>query len=173
MLGNDDPRMVTVPLGADVFKASGGSCYVHGGCSLQEMLVPVIELTNKTGQQKKVFQKAGISVVSILNKITNLITTLDFIQSEPVGESVNEGKYRIFFVDAEDNKVSSENVLIADKKEVDAQKRISRLKFRFKDMKYDPNAQYYLVIYDDENDFTPITKQEVRIDMAFANDFGF
>lgn len=173
MLGNDDPRMVTVPLGADVFKASGGSCYVHGGCSLQEMLVPVIELTTKTGQQKKVFQKAGISVVSILNKITNLITTLDFIQSEPVGESVNEGKYRIFFVDAEDNKVSSENVLIADKKEVDAQKRISRLKFRFKDMKYDPNAQYYLVIYDDENDFTPITKQEVRIDMAFANDFGF
>lgn len=90
-----------------------------------------------------------------------------------MGESVNEGKYRIFFVDAEDNKVSSENVLIADKKEVDAQKRISRLKFRFKDMKYDPNAQYYLVIYDDENDFTPITKQEVRIDMAFANDFGF
>lgn len=173
MFGNDDPRMVTVPLGADVFKASGGSCYVHGGCSLQEMLVPVIELTTKTGQQKKVFQKAGISLVSILNKITNLITTLDFIQPEPVGDGVNEGRYRIFFVDAEGNKVSSENVLTADKKETDAQKRISRLKFRFKDMKYDPNANYYLVIYDDENDFTPVTKQEVRIDMAFANDFGF
>lgn len=173
MFGNDDPRMVTVPLGADVFKASGGSCYVHGGCSLQEMLVPVIELSTKTGQQKKVFQKAGISLVSILNKITNLITTLDFIQPEPVGDGVNEGRYRIFFVDAEGNKVSSENVLTADKKETDAQKRISRLKFRFKDMKYDPNANYYLVIYDDENDFTPVTKQEVRIDMAFANDFGF
>ena len=173
MFGNDDPRMVTVPLGADVFKASGGSCYVHGGCSLQEMLVPVIELTTKTGQQKKVFQKAGISLVSILNKITNLITTLDFIQPEPVGDGVNEGRYRIFFMDAEGNKVSSENVLTADKKETDAQKRISRLKFRFKDMKYDPNANYYLVIYDDENDFTPVTKQEVRIDMAFANDFGF
>lgn len=173
MFGNDDPRMVTVPLGADVFKASGGSCYVHGGCSLQEMLVPVIELTTKTGQQKKVFQKAGISLVSILNKITNLITTLDFIQPEPVGDGVNEGRYRIFFVDAEGNKVSSENVLTADKKETDAQMRISRLKFRFKDMKYDPNANYYLVIYDDENDFTPVTKQEVRIDMAFANDFGF
>lgn len=173
MFGNDDPRMVTVPLGADVFKASGGSCYVHGGCSLQEMLVPVIELTTKTGQQKKVFQKAGIFLVSILNKITNLITTLDFIQPEPVGDGVNEGRYRIFFVDAEGNKVSSENVLTADKKETDAQKRISRLKFRFKDMKYDPNANYYLVIYDDENDFTPVTKQEVRIDMAFANDFGF
>lgn len=173
ILGSDDPRMVTVPLGADVFKASGGSRYVHGGCSLQEMLVPVIELTAKTGQQKKVFQKAGISLVSIVNKITNLITTLDFIQSEPVGDGVHEGKYRIFFVDTDGNKVSSENLLTADKKDADAQKRISRLKFRFKDMKYNPNANYYLVIYDDENDFTPITKQEVRIDMAFANDFGF
>lgn len=173
MFGNDDLRMVTVPLGADVFKASGGSCYVHGGCSLQEMLVPVIELTTRTGQQKKVFRKAGISLVSILNKITNLITTLDFIQPEPVGDGVNEGKYRIFFVDAEGSKISSENLLIADKKDSDAQKRISRLKFRFKDMKYDPNAKYYLVVYDDENDFTPVTRQEVRIDMAFANDFGF
>jgi len=173
MLGNNDERIVTVPVGADVFKASGGSCYVHGGSSLQEMLVPVIELTTKTGQQKKVFQKAKISLVSILNKVTNLITTLEFIQAEPVGEGVNEAKYRIFFVDAEDNKVSSENVLVADKKDADAQKRITRLKFRFKDMQYKSNANYYLVVYDEENDFTPIIKQEVRIDMAFANDFGF
>lgn len=173
MLGNDDARVVTVPMGADVFKGAGGSCYVHGGSSLQEMLVPVIEMTTKTGQQKKVFQKAKVSLVSILNKVTNLITTLEFIQSEPIGDGVNEAKYRIFFVDAEDNKISSENILVADKKDTDAQKRITRLKFRFKDMQYKPNANYYLVVYDEENDFTPVMKQEVRIDMAFANDFGF
>lgn len=173
MFGNNDARVVTIPIGADVFKAPGGSCYVHGGSSLQEMLVPVIEMATKTGQQKKVFQKAKVSLVSILNKVTNLITTLEFIQSEPVGEGVNEAKYRIFFVDAEDNKVSSENVLVADKKDTDAQKRITRLKFRFKDMQYKPNANYYLVVYDEENDYTPVMKQEVRIDMAFANDFGF
>lgn len=173
ILGNSDNRVVTVPIGADVFKAGGGSCYVHGGSSLQEMLVPVIEMTTKTGQQKKVFQKARISLVSILNKITNLITTLEFIQSEPVGDGVNEAQYRIFFIDAEGNKISSENVLVADKKDADAQKRITRLKFRFKDMQYNPNAKYYLVIYDEENEYTTVMKQEVRIDMAFASDFGF
>lgn len=108
-----------------------------------------------------------------MHKITNLITTLEFIQSEPVGDGVNEAQYRIFFIDAEGNKISSENVLVADKKDADAQKRITRLKFRFKDMQYNPNAKYYLVIYDEENEYTTVMKQEVRIDMAFASDFGF
>ena len=40
---------VTTPIGADIFKvAGGGQNYVHGGSSLQEMLVPVIELTTNT-----------------------------------------------------------------------------------------------------------------------------
>lgn len=40
---------VDTPVGADIFKvAGGGQNYVHGGTSLQEMIVPVIELTTNT-----------------------------------------------------------------------------------------------------------------------------
>ncbi len=40
---------VDTPVGADIFKvAGGGQNYVHGGTSLQEMMVPVIELTTNT-----------------------------------------------------------------------------------------------------------------------------
>ena len=40
---------VTTPIGTDIFKVSGGGQnYVHGGSSLQEMLIPVIELTTNT-----------------------------------------------------------------------------------------------------------------------------
>ena len=40
---------VTTPIGADIFKvAGGGQNYVHGGSSLQEMLIPIIELTTNT-----------------------------------------------------------------------------------------------------------------------------
>ena len=28
-------------------------------------------------------------------------------------------------------------------------------------------------LYDEENEYTTVMKQEVRIDMAFASDFGF
>lgn len=173
VLGVKADISVSVPLGADVFKTQGGCCYTHGGASLQEMLIPVIEMNTKTGQQKKVFQNARVSLVSILNKVTNLITTLEFMQVEPVGDGVNEARYRVLFEDAAGNKVSSENILVADKKDTDAQKRITRLKFRFKDMQYSPHDKYYLVVYEEANNLTPVMKQEVCIDMAFVNDFGF
>ena len=173
MLGCKDERTVSVPVGADVFTCSGGANYVHGGASIQEMLIPVIEVTTKTGKLKKDIQPAAISLVSILNKVTNLITSLDFMQAEPVGDEIGVGTYKIFFVDGDGNKVSSESVLVADSKETDAQKRITRLKFRFKDMQYNPTERFYLVAYEETNEYTPVLRREIRIDMAFANDFGF
>ncbi len=39
----------TTPNGTNIFKvAGGGQNYVHGGSLLQEMLIPVIELTTNT-----------------------------------------------------------------------------------------------------------------------------
>ncbi|MGI6731587.1 MAG: hypothetical protein ACOX5F_06820 [Anaerovoracaceae bacterium] len=49
ILGNDDPRIISLPVGSDVFKVTGGGQnYVHGGSSLQEMIIPVVHVrTNK------------------------------------------------------------------------------------------------------------------------------
>src|SRR5699024_2378380 len=49
-LGNDDMRFVYYPKSANVFKANGSNNYVHGGSSLQEMLVPVLDI--KTSSNK-------------------------------------------------------------------------------------------------------------------------
>ena len=43
ILENDDTKMVSYPISNNVFKASGGQNYVHGGSSPQEMLVPVLD----------------------------------------------------------------------------------------------------------------------------------
>ena len=41
VLGNNDPKIVSFPVGSNVFKvAGGGQNFVHGGSSPQEMLVP-------------------------------------------------------------------------------------------------------------------------------------
>ena len=43
---------VTTPLGADIIKMpGGGQNYVHGGSTLQEMIVPVIKVKTFTGKQ--------------------------------------------------------------------------------------------------------------------------
>lgn len=171
VLGNSDERVISFPIGTDVFKVSGGGQnYVHGGSSPQEMIIPVIDV--KTEKGHKDTTTAGISLVSLANKITNLITTLDFIQTEPVSDVVKETSYKIFFISDDNERISNENIYIADKKDIDTQKRVFRLRFNFKNKKYDKARRYYLVAYDDKNNLE-IIRHEIVMDLAFADDFGF
>ena len=169
--GVDDGRVVNVPMGSDLFRAPGsGKNYVHGGCSPLEMLVPVIDV--KTEKAKKETTSAVIDLISLLNKITNLITTLDFIQTEPISDVVKETVYRVYFISDEGKRISNENMFTADKKEQDASKRIFRLRFSFKNQKYDRSHKYYLVAVDDKTG-REVLRREVLMDLAFSDDFGF
>ena len=171
VLGNQDTRIVSFPIGSDIFKVPGGGLnFVHGGASLQEMLIPVIDVrTNKYHTETKA---VSISLVSLVHKITNLTTNLDFIQSDAVTDVNKETIYKVFFITDDNEKISNDNIYAADKKDSDASKRIFRLKFNFKNKQYDKNRKYYLVAYDEKNDLEVI-RHEVQMDLAFVDDFGF
>ena len=117
-------------------------------------------------------QYVQVLLVTMVHKITNLITSMDFIQSEAVSDVVKAANYRIYFISEDNEKISNENTYVADSREESAQKRIFRLRFTFKNKKYDKDKQYYLVVYDEE---TGIEKwrHPVIMDLAFADDFGF
>ena len=171
MMQASDSRMVTYPVGTDVFKVSGaGMNYVHGGCSPQEMIIPLI--TVKTDKSQVKFDTAKIALVSLTSKITNLITSLDFVQTEAVSSVVKETTYRIYFMDDKDDRISNEHLYVADKKDEDTVKRVFRLRFSFKNKKYSKDQKYYLVAYDDNNSLE-VLRHEIVMDIAFADDFGF
>lgn len=171
MMQNQDNRKVSYPVGADVFKTSGaGLNYVHGGCSPQEMLIPLIEV--KTEKKFVKTTTAKVALVSLTSKITNLITSLDFVQTDAVSDIVKETTYRIYFVDGSGEKISNEHLYIADKKDKETIKRVFRLRFSFKNKKYDKSQKYYLVAFDD-NKALEVLRHEVVMDIAFADDFGF
>ena len=171
VLDNLDERIISYPLASDIFKCAGaGQNYVHGGCSPQEMLVPMLDV--KVDKGKKETSSAEITLVSLTTKITNLITTLDFVQTEPVSDVVKETNYRVYFVSESNEKISNENIVIADKNDKDTAKRMFRLRFNFKNKKYDKSQKYYLVAYDDKNDIE-VLRHEIIMDIAFADDFGF
>ena len=177
MLGNEDDKIISYSCSTSVFSAKGnaGLNYVHGGSSPQEMLVPVIDIKMDKGAVET--RTVQIMLVSLIQKITNLITTLDFIQSEPVSDVVKGTTYKLYFL-SEDNgnssieKISNENIYVADKRDGDVQKRLFRMRFTFKNKKYDKSKKYYLVAYDESND-VEVFRHEVIMDVAFANDFGF
>ena len=171
MMQTSDNRKVTYPVGADVFKAPGsGMNYVHGGCSPQEMLLPLLMV--KTDKSQVKYDTAKIALVSLTSKITNLITSLDFVQTDAVSSVVKETTYRIYFVDDNGEKISNEHLYVADKKDEDTVKRVFRLRFSFKNKKYSKDQKYYLVAYDDNNSLE-VLRHEVMMDIAFADDFGF
>ena len=171
VLGNEDSKVVSYPVSSNVFKVTGGGAnYVHGGSSPQEMLVPVLEFKMERGHMET--KNAEIALVSIVHKITNLITSMDFIQSDAVSDTVKAAKYRIFFLSEDNEKISNENSYVADSREENAQKRIFRMRFTFKNKKYDKDKQYYLVVYDEESGLEQ-WRQPVIMDIAFADDFGF
>lgn len=171
MMQNKEKRMVSYPVGADIFKAPGsGLNYVHGGCSPQEMLVPLIEVKTEKGHKETT--TAQIALVSLTSKITNLITSLDFVQTDAVSDVVKETTYRIYFVDGNGEKISNEHLYVADKKDKDTVKRVFRLRFSFKNKKYSKSQKYYLVAYDDNNALEAL-RHEIIMDIAFADDFDF
>lgn len=171
VLRNNDSKVVSFPVGSSVFKvAGGGQNYVHGGSSPQEMLVPVIDIRMEKGHIET--KNAEIALVSMVQKITNKITILEFIQSEPVGDTIKATTYKMSFVSEDNERISNENSYIADSRDPDALKRMFRMKFQFKDKRYDRDKQYFLVVYDD-NTGLEVFRHPMLMDLAFADDFGF
>lgn len=171
ILGNNDTKIVSYPVSSNVFKVAGGGLnFVHGGSSPQEMLVPVIDIKMERGHMET--RPVQIALVSMVQKITNLITTMDFIQTDPVSDTVKAVDYKLYFISEDNEKISNENLYRADSREKDASKRIFRMRFTFKNKKYDKDKQYYLVAYDDTTGLESF-RHPVIMDLAFADDFGF
>lgn len=172
ILGTEDSKVVSFPCSTSVFKTpgSGGQNYVHGGSSPQEMLVPVIDIKMEKGHMET--KTVQIMLVSLIQKITNLITALDFIQSEPVSDVVKATTFRLYFASEDGERISNENIYVADSRDPASQNRIFRMRFTFKNKKYDKDKHYYLVAYDDNNDLE-VFRHAVVMDLAFADDFGF
>ncbi len=169
ILGNNDTRYVSYPVSGKIFETSGTMRFGHGGSSPQEMIIPVLDFKMERGHMET--KPVQISLVSMVHKITNLISSMDFIQSEPVSDTVKAITYRIGFVSEDDEKISNENTFVADSRNPDSQKRIFKMKFIFKNQQYDKDKQYYLVVTDINTGIEQF-RHPVIMDLTFADDFS-
>lgn len=153
-----------------------GLNFVHGGISLQEMVVPVIDyhfLRNQYKQyqrnQKKYDTKpVEVSLLSATHKVSNMIFSLNFYQKEPVGDNREAATYQLYFTDSNGKQISDVAKIIADKTSDNGQERTFRCSFNLKSLKYDNKEIYYLVIAD--ADGLVVSREEFQIDIAFAVD---
>ena len=125
-----------------------------------------------TSSYTKEAQKVEITYSGLSSKITNAITYLDFVQNNKVDENNKECRYLLHFEDENGERISNECVIIANYENTDVKDRFFREKFVFKNISYDKEKNYYLVITDEE---TGIESSRVRftIDIAITNNFEF
>lgn len=172
-LAGGEPMQGYTPRDATRIRISGGGAnYVHGGTSLQEMVVPVIIFRNKRASSKDYVERvqAELALLSETRKITNLIFALDFFQKEPVSERVLASEYTLYMTDAAGALVSDQKIVICDRANANASERVFRVRFNLKGGAYDKNKTYRLVITNGKD-----LPQQIpfTIDIAFADDFGF
>jgi len=155
----------------------GGLNFVHGGISLQEMVIPVIEyhfLRNSSMEYQKNRKKydtkpVTVNLLSASRKISNMIFSLNFYQKEAVGDNREAATYQLYFTDSNGKQISDVQKIIADKTSENGQDRTFRCSFNLKSLKYCNTENYYLVIADETGTQMP-QREEIQIDIAFAVD---
>ena len=157
--------------------SGGGLNYVHGGISLQEMVVPLIDYHYLRTDSKE-YQKnrakidtlpVEISLLSASRKISNMIFSLSFYQKEAVGGNREKANYSLYFTDSAGKVISDTARIIADKTCENSQERTFRCTFNLKALAFDNKESYYLVIDDESGQQMP-QREEFQIDIAFAGD---
>lgn len=176
-LGGNTAYDVYAPRESIRIKMKGGGLnFVHGGISLQEMVVPVIEyhfLRNQSKEYKKNKSKydtkpVEISLLSANRKISNMIFSLNFYQKDAVGGNREAATYQLYFTDSSGKAISDVQKIIADKSSDNGQERTFRCSFNLKSLKYSNTETYYLVIADENG--LQMQREEFQIDIAFAVD---
>ena len=164
-LGNDDTRKICVPITSSIFKkAGGGQNCVHGGSSVQEMLVPVLEITAAKGSSAK--EPVAIELMTSNRRITGLSTTLEFYQKNAVNDIFDAASFGLYFEDEYGERISNEEIYLAASKEEDANLRFNKFVFEFVNQRYLVEDAYYLVI---KNQKTNVAE---RIKFVIDNPFA-
>lgn len=156
---------VTIPIGADIIKMpGGGQNYVHGGSSLQEMIVPVIKVNTFKGKQDTGLVNVELS--SFHHRVTGIEVKLDFMQMEPVSDTVKPRRLQAFFVDADGAKISFPVPITANIKSVDAKDRLIQEKFTLKSGRYSKDQEYFFVIADQDDEKKELHRYKFEIDIS-------
>ena len=174
-----DVQGYTAPETIRIKKSGSGMNFVHGGTSLQEMVVPVIEFHHVRidtkeylrNQEKYDTKPVKLGLLDTSRELRNKIFNMNFYQKDAVSANRTAVTYSIYFEDANKQLVSDIQQIIADKASEDVKERQFRLLFSLKDQAYDSLKPYYLVIKDDSGLQAPI-RIEFRINIPMSMD-GF
>ncbi|WP_067624665.1 BREX-1 system phosphatase PglZ type A [Alicyclobacillus acidiphilus] len=164
-----------VPKATIRFKMQGaGANFVHGGASLQEIVVPLIQFKNIRSGQKhsREIVKVDVKLTNTTRKITNSLFNLTFFQTEKVEDKRVPRTVKIYMADDDGAVISNEATLICDRTTDKPEERTFKIQFALKQIPYDKTKNYYLVIKDTETNVV-VEQIPFTINLGIVSDFDF
>ena len=150
----------------------GGNRFVHGGASLQELVIPLIEVN--IGKGKKEIKEVNVDIIPIRNISTNTVN-VSLYQSEVVDEKTKPTTLKISFQSLDGVVLSDEFKYTFNSTEQYDTNRETRFKMTFKQNINEYNNQNIKLVTKkvlEGSSETPIYKEfEVKLALSFFNDF--
>jgi uncharacterized protein (TIGR02687 family) len=165
-----------LPRITNCFKMQGaGTRYVHGGTTLQEVVIPVISFKSDKNLKRSMGAKnVSLGLTNLSRKITSVVTHFTFFQNEPVDDKHLPLRVTVYFADSAGNRISNENIIIADSGSLKPEERTYKEKFTLKDMAYEKGSTYYMVLKDeDESEDSEIERIPFIIDITYSGSLQF
>lgn len=172
-LGLESQGVVTFPKGVQRLRKQGsGSRYVHGGTSLQEVIVPIIEVRKERADDTR---KVTVDLIRTSQQITSGQVAITMVQMEPVSEKLHGTELRIGFY-AKDGVSISEIKTVSftsTAEDIRQRERVERFLFSRAADRYNNQD----VIFRTEeaipgtNQFAPRQEYVFRLKRAFESDF--
>lgn len=138
-------------------KSQNSEKFVHGGASLQELVIPVIKFNyvrpdSNEYQNKKAAYDTKPVEIGLLNPSNHVAKnknfTVQFYQKQPVGGLNVKAEYKVYFRDATGKIISDEHTIVADLLgENEQQRKFPEFRVTLRDgNEYLVTDNYYLVI---------------------------
>ena len=151
----------------------GGNRFVHGGASLQELVIPLIEVNIKKGKSLNI-KDVNVDIIPMRNISTNTVNVSMF-QSGVIDDKTKPITLKISFVSADGVLLSDEFKHTFNSTEQYDTNRETRFKMTFKQNINEYNNQNIKLVTKkvlDGSSETPIYKEfEVKLALSFFNDF--
>ena len=169
--GTQSGMQFWVPKGANRFHFVGGARFVHGGAMPQEIVVPVISVSQLRGEraQSRTRSKVGVISASTNLRMTNNIAKFDFLQTDAVDDLHLPVTVSIGIYDGV-KLVSSEEQITFDSESAQHGERIKQISLSLAGASFDRRSDYFLIIRDKDL-ATEVNRYRVTIDLAFTDDF--
>ena len=171
----DDETEILIPKSINRLRVKGaGSQFVHGGASLQEVVVPVIHFKNK---KENTIEFVDVSVMAKAPRITSSQLTVSFYQDSTVAEKCLARSLRIGFYASDNTLISNQFTLSFDSTDSEGGNRVQKQQFILSQLSERYNNQDVELRLEEQvggsNEFVVYRKYEYKLQKSFTADFDF